>query len=524
MTAPLVVTLLLLLLACGCTRGELDAPRGVARRAANTQQPSADAAVDGAASHQRAQQQRTAAPRVHAAPRLRSSGRAALLPQPVDAAPGIVGAVHAIARGGADDDDDCNTAPPPPASRVADEPGLDGALAAAGACVLSEWSAWSTCSAARSFPRPPRAQLAAWTLPPAGAREVAASPQFESLSDVCAGNACMFLPDLLSHNSHADADADGGTAKTLSAVAPPLPRVLPALPRVQPSASSEGDAAFSVDDAPPPPPLMRCATRDGTRAEARALAADLAVAKAPDPSGGVFVRVVWTVVHSGERGKLSRAAIEKQIAHLNAAYGGVADEWSSPDWDVAWRADTPRAAGVYFTLAEPIVYRNDAAFFTGCSPTSGPAKSAAWNVDTRHSMNVYSCEPGGGLLGWTSFPQDMANEDDGARSAVFARWDTLPGVAAAAGTASKYGLGNTLVHEAGHFMGLFHTFQGDTCSADAAAGDGVSDTHPQSKPSYGSCAANRVRINVEERAAGERKMLRSANCAGCRRGIDLILR
>jgi hypothetical protein len=474
---------LLLLLACGYTRCELNAPHGAA--SSRRPQLAGGAAID----NDGASQQRTAVPRVHAVPRLRSSERADALSQVVVAAPRNIGAaaVHAVER--ADDD-----VPPPPPARPAATSGLnDAALTTAGACVLSEWSAWSVCSAARSFPRPPRAQLSAWSLP--AAREVGASPQFESLSDVCEGDACMFIPDLLSHSTGGGAAADSSDEWS---AAPPLPRVQPALPRRLLNVSSvptEEEASFSIDDAPP---LMRCATRDGTRAEARALAAELmAVAKAaPDAAGGVFVRVAWTVVHSGDTGKLSRAAIETQIAHLNAAYGGVADEWSSPGWDVAWRPDTPRAAGVFFTLADPIVYREDAAFFAGCSPTSGPDKSAAWNVDTRHSMNVYSCMPGGGLLGWTSFPQDMSGEDDGARSAVFVRWDTLPGVAAAAGTTSKYGLGNTLVHEAGHWLGLFHVFQGDTCSADAAAGDGVGDTHPQKQPTYGSCAANRVRART----------------------------
>jgi hypothetical protein len=328
-------------------------------------------------------------------------------------------------------------------------------------------SAWSACSASRGFPRPPRAEVAAWQLP---SRAASAAPHFQSLAHVCAGDACMFLPDLRA-----------AAAATNASDAPPLPLVLPALPRLL-TTQAAADA---------PSALRRCATRDGTHAEARAVAASLATAKPPEGGGGVFVRVVWTVVHSGDAGKLTRAAIEAQIAHLNAAWGGVSDTWSAPEWDTPWRPDTPRATGVFFTLAD-VIYREDAAFFAGCSPATAPAKSAAWNVDTRHSMNVYSCTPTDDLLGWTSFPADMEGEEDGARGAVFVRWDTLPTVAP---SSSKYGLGNTLVHEAGHYMGLFHVFQGASCSGDAAAGDGVADTAPQETPTYGSCAANAAKAS-----------------------------
>lgn len=275
----------------------------------------------------------------------------------------------------------------------------------------------------------------------------------------------MFLPDMVT-----GADGTTGTAN----IAPPLPLVLPPpAPLVL-----RTDASIAAQ------PKLRCATRDGTAAEARAAAAK--VAKAAGTSGGVFVNVHWTVVHDGAAGNLSRSDIEAQVRHLNAAWGGVADAWSAPGWQVAWRPQMERPAGVFFTLTG-VQYRDDAGFFASCSPTTGPAWSAAHNVDTAHTMNVYSCLPSDNLLGWTSFPSDMANETDGAAAAVFVRHDTLPGVS----SDDAFGLGNTLVHEAGHYFGLYHVFQGATCSSDPAAGDGVADTTPQRSPTYGSCAANR---------------------------------
>ena len=167
------------------------------------------------------------------------------------------------------------------------------------------------------------------------------------------------------------------------------------------------------------------------------------------------ISVVWHVIYKERRGvqegNIPDSMILDQMDVINAAYAGT---------------------GYTFTLSA--INRHKAnKYYTGCYNQDTRMKQA-YAVDPANNLNVYSCSPSGGLLGWAYFPDAFPEND--ARHGVVVLDESLPG-----GSASPYNEGDTLTHEIGHYLGLYHTFQGG-CSG---SGDQVGDTPAESSAAYG---------------------------------------
>ncbi|KAJ3516501.1 hypothetical protein NMY22_g14196 [Coprinellus aureogranulatus] len=121
------------------------------------------------------------------------------------------------------------------------------------------------------------------------------------------------------------------------------------------------------------------------------------------------------------------------------------------------------------------------------------AMKSALRKGGRADLNIYTVNFTGdsdGLLGYATFPQsyNTAPSDDG----IVILYKTFPG-----GTIADYNTGMTAVHETGHWVGLYHTFQG-SCTGQ---GDFVDDTMPEGIPSQG-CPEGRITCPVDDATQG----------------------
>jgi hypothetical protein len=206
----------------------------------------------------------------------------------------------------------------------------------------------------------------------------------------------------------------------------------------------------------------RCAVRDHDAAQrasiesfvASRMAARAAVGESSLTGGAIDV--YFHVINRGTgiaNGDIPDSQINAQIDVLNDAFA-------------PW--------GWSFNLAQ--VDRTTNSTWYTMSPGSTAERNAkqALRRGTADYLNIYSANPGGGLLGWATFPSSYVSRpwDDG----VVVLFSSLPG-----GSAAPYNLGDTGTHEVGHWMGLYHTFQGG-CNK---KGDQVADTPPERSAAFG---------------------------------------
>ena len=211
------------------------------------------------------------------------------------------------------------------------------------------------------------------------------------------------------------------------------------------------------------PAQRGCATESHSEAQMAEIAAALAENRSALalPVGSVTIPVYWHVINNGtgiSNGDIPQSQIDDSIAVLNAAY-----------------ANTP----FRFSLAAVDRTTNSSWYTAGPGSTAEKQMKTALRKGSADDLNVYSNNPGGGYLGWATFPSSYSSSPS--QDGVVILYSSVPG-----GTAEPYNEGDTATHEVGHWLGLYHTFQ-NGCTKSS---DGVSDTPQEKSPAYG-CPAGR---------------------------------
>jgi hypothetical protein len=179
---------------------------------------------------------------------------------------------------------------------------------------------------------------------------------------------------------------------------------------------------------------------------------------------GATIPVYIHVIRTGTavaQGNVPDRWLRKQIDVLNLSYAGF---YGGVD------------TGFRFELAGVDRTTNSAWFNMTPGGADEYKAKRALREGGSNALNIYTVE-GGAYLGWAYFPSSYDNQPwiDG----VIVAFGSLPGSTIPGYEA--YNLGFTATHESGHWLGLYHTFQGG-CNA---KGDYVADTPAEKGPAFG---------------------------------------
>lgn len=208
------------------------------------------------------------------------------------------------------------------------------------------------------------------------------------------------------------------------------------------------------------PITSRCSTVQPNRVQQRRLdrliamnekrRAEVGAMAVTTPAVGVWVHVI----NNGptvSQGNIADKMITDQIAVLNAAF----------------------APNFTFILLGTTRTTNPTWWIVGYGSNAERSMKTALRRGTARTLNMYTANLGGGLLGWATFPGGQLAMDG-----VVLLFSSLPG-----GAAAPYNLGDTATHEVGHWVNLLHTFGNSRNGCNS--GDSVGDTPPERSPAYG---------------------------------------
>lgn len=212
-------------------------------------------------------------------------------------------------------------------------------------------------------------------------------------------------------------------------------------------------------------PAVKAKVARELEAQTRTLRARAARTGADPLPDQITVPVRIHIVHGNHKRdrNVTKNDARKVFYALRAGFNGAQDPTMTP-------------TGIRFELRPISVSRNDRWFHATPGSRADREMHRKLHRGERRSLNIYLNDvnfDGGALLGIARFPWLAGSYPllDGITINVA----SLPG-----GRARGYNLGDTVIHEAGHWFGLFHTFEGG-CEG---SGDYANDTAPEAEPSF----------------------------------------